>query len=120
MARLKHIESTGHRLFSADGELLEYVATHVEVTERVRAQEQAEKLRQLESDLAHMNRLSIMGELTASLSYEILHPIATARNNARAATRFLDMNPPDRRSQGSAKLCRKGRRSSERYRRPHP
>ena len=92
---LKHLQSTGHPLFSADGELLEYVATHVEVTERVRAQEQAEKLRQLELDLAHMNRLSIMGELTASLSHEILHPIATARNNARAATRFLDMNPPD-------------------------
>ena len=91
----KHLQSTGHPLFSADGELLEYVATHVEVTERVRAQEQAEKVRQLESDLAHMNRLSIMGELTASLSHEILHPIATARNNARAAARFLDMSPPD-------------------------
>ena len=36
-----------------------------------------------------------MGELTASLAHEILHPIATARNNARAATRFLDMSPPD-------------------------
>src|SRR5208282_3811240 len=44
---------------------------------------------------AHMNRLSIMGELTASLAHEILHPIATARNNARAGMRFLDLNPPD-------------------------
>jgi signal transduction histidine kinase len=34
-----------------------------------------------------------MGELTASLTHEILHPIATARNNARAAVRFLDMTP---------------------------
>nr|WP_244978645.1 ATP-binding protein [Bradyrhizobium pachyrhizi] len=36
-----------------------------------------------------------MGELAASLSHEILHPIATARNNARAGMRFLEMNPPD-------------------------
>ena len=71
------------------------VATHVDVTERKRAQEEHERLRQLESDLAHMNRLSIMGELAASLAHEILHPIATARNNARAGMRFLEMSPPD-------------------------
>jgi signal transduction histidine kinase len=33
--------------------------------------------------------------LAASLSHEILHPIATARNNARAGIRFLEMNPPN-------------------------
>jgi C4-dicarboxylate-specific signal transduction histidine kinase len=37
----------------------------------------------------------MMGELAASLSHEILHPIATARNNARAGMRFLEMNPPN-------------------------
>jgi C4-dicarboxylate-specific signal transduction histidine kinase len=36
-----------------------------------------------------------MGELAASLAHEILHPIATARNNARAGTRFLEMTPPN-------------------------
>ena len=66
-----------------------------DITERKQAEEQSERLRQLESDLARLNRLSMMGELTASLAHEILHPIATARNNARAATRFLDMSPPD-------------------------
>ena len=34
------------------------------------------------SDLAHMNRLSVMGELTASLAHEIMQPIGSARNNA--------------------------------------
>jgi C4-dicarboxylate-specific signal transduction histidine kinase len=52
-------------------------------------------LRQLESDFAHMNRVSMMGELAASLSHEITQPIASARNNARAAQNFLDMQPPD-------------------------
>ena len=92
---VKHLESTGHPLLAAHGELIEIISTDVDVTQRVRAEEQSEKLRQLESDLAHMNCLSIMGELTASLAHEILHPIATARNNARAGMRFLDMIPPD-------------------------
>jgi C4-dicarboxylate-specific signal transduction histidine kinase len=42
-----------------------------------------------------MNRLCIMGELTASLAHEILHPVATARNNARAGMRLLEMAPPN-------------------------
>src|SRR2546421_13118974 len=42
-----------------------------------------------------MNRVSIMGELAASLSHEITQPIASSRNNARAALNFLDKQPPD-------------------------
>lgn len=90
---IKHIETNSHPLFSAEGAIVEVIATHVDVTERRLAQEQAERLRQLESDLAHMHRLTIMGELTASLAHEILHPIATARNNARAGMRILESNP---------------------------
>ena len=71
------------------------IVTHLDVTERMRAQEEHERLRQLESDLAHMNRVSMMGELAASLAHEITQPIATARNNARAALNFLNKQPPD-------------------------
>jgi C4-dicarboxylate-specific signal transduction histidine kinase len=42
-----------------------------------------------------MNRLSMMGELAASLAHEITQPIGSARNNARAALNFLDRRPPD-------------------------
>jgi 6-hydroxynicotinate 3-monooxygenase len=49
----------------------------------------------MQSDFAHMNRVSMMGELAASLSHEITQPIASARHNARAAQNFLDMQPPD-------------------------
>jgi PAS domain S-box-containing protein len=90
---LKHFRSIGHPSKGADGEP-QVVGTTIDITERRRAQEERERLRQLEIDLAHMNRLSIMGELTASLAHEILHPIATARNNARAGMRFLEMIPP--------------------------
>jgi PAS domain S-box-containing protein len=53
------------------------------------------RLQQMQSDFAHMNRVSMMGELAASLSHEIAQPIASARNNARAARNFLKMQPPD-------------------------
>ena len=65
------------------------------MTERKRAQEEHKRLRQLESDLAHVNRLSMMGELAASLAHEITQPIAAARNNARAALNFLGKPSPD-------------------------
>ena len=84
--RTVQFEQRGHR---------RHLALVRNVSERKQAEEQSERLRQLESDLAHMDRLSMMGESTASLAHEILHPIATARNNARADTRFLDMSPPD-------------------------
>jgi len=91
---VKYLEANTHHEFSSLGELIEVVCTNVDVTERKRAQDERERLGQLEADLAHINRLSMMGELAASLSHEILHPIATARNNARAGMRFLEMSPP--------------------------
>src|SRR5262245_24284551 len=84
-------DAHGWRLESGN----EGVAFVLDLTERKRAQEEHARLRQLESDLAHLNRLSIMGELTTSLAHEILHPIATARNNARAGMRFLQISPPN-------------------------
>src|ERR1700722_9819820 len=91
----KHLESIGRPVFSTGGELVEIVVTHLDVTERKRAEDEHERLRQLESDLAHMNRVSMMGELAASLAHEITHPIAAGRNNARAALNFLDKQPAD-------------------------
>ena len=92
---LKYINSSGHPVLDDDGNLIAFVGTAVDVTERKRAQEERERLRQLESDLAHMNRLNIMGELAASLAHEITQPIASARNNAQAAINFLDKQPPE-------------------------
>jgi len=91
---VRHLEATGHPLLSGNG-AVEVLGTYVDVTDRKRAEEEHERLRQLEADLAHVNRLSIMGELAASLAHEILHPIATARNNARAGIRYLDLRPPN-------------------------
>jgi PAS domain S-box-containing protein len=90
-----YVKSSGKPVFDANGEFSGYRGTGTDVTAIMRAQEENERLRQLESDLAHMNRLSMMGELAASLAHEITQPIATARNNARAAIIFLDKQPPN-------------------------
>ena len=90
-----YVKASGKPVFDADGQFRGYRGTGSDVTALIRAQEEHERLRQLESDLAHTNRLSMMGELAASLAHEIAQPIATARNNARASMHFLDRSPPD-------------------------
>ena len=89
---VRHISASGHPVLNEDGELIQFVGTAVDVTKRKQAEE---SLRESEANLAHMNRVSTMGELAASLSHEIAQPIASARNNARAAQNFLKMQPPD-------------------------
>jgi PAS domain S-box-containing protein len=74
------------------GRVVAWHGTNTDIEDRTQA---LVRLQEMESDFAHINRVSVMGELAASLSHEILHPIATARNNARAGIRFLELNPPN-------------------------
>lgn len=85
-------ENRGAPIRDEAGRIARWYCLLVDIEDRTRA---LERLQQLQSDFAHMNRVSMMGELAASLSHEILQPIATARNNARAGVRFLEMNPPN-------------------------
>jgi PAS domain S-box-containing protein len=69
--------------------------TDNDITERKRAEEERERLRQLEADLARINRVTMMGELAGSLGHEINQPITAAAINARASLRWLQREPPD-------------------------
>jgi PAS domain S-box-containing protein len=60
------------------------------------------RLQQTQSNFAHVNRVSMVGELASSLSHEIIEPIASARNNACAARNFLATQPPDLREVNQA------------------
>jgi PAS domain S-box-containing protein len=91
----KYIHSIGHPVFSATGELVEFVGTGMDVTERRQAEKERERLRQVEADLAHINRATTMGELTASLAHEINQPIAAAVTDARTCLRWLAREQPD-------------------------
>jgi PAS domain S-box-containing protein len=68
---LVYIKISGKPIYDAKGAFLGYRGTGTDMTAAMRAQKERERLRQLESDLAHMNRLSMMGELAASLAHDI-------------------------------------------------
>ncbi|WP_420737739.1 AAA family ATPase [Bradyrhizobium japonicum] len=74
------------------GRIVRWYVLLTDVEDRTHA---LSRLQQMQADFARMNRVSVMGELTASLSHEITQPIASARNNARAAQNFMKMQPPD-------------------------
>jgi C4-dicarboxylate-specific signal transduction histidine kinase len=75
----------------ASNRIVRWYFLNTDIEDRTKA---LARLEQMQSDLAHINRVSMLGEMAASLSHEVLHPIATARNNARAGARFLEMRPP--------------------------
>jgi PAS domain S-box-containing protein len=92
---IKCLHGVGHPVFGAAGDLIEYVGTVVDVSERKRAEAERERLRQLEADLAHTNRVSMMGELSASIAHEIKQPITAAATNAKTSLRWLQREHPD-------------------------
>jgi PAS domain S-box-containing protein len=74
------------------GHIARWYVLLTDIEDRTRA---LARLEQMQSDFAHMNRVSMMGELAASLSHEITQPIASARNYARAGLNFLNRHPPN-------------------------
>jgi PAS domain S-box-containing protein len=63
--------------------------------ERKLAREERERLRQAQADLAHANRVTTMGELTASVAHEVNQPIAASLTNARTCLRWLAGDTPN-------------------------
>jgi PAS domain S-box-containing protein len=78
-----------------DGSRPFFLSLARDITDRKRAEEERDKLRQLEADLARINRVSMMGELAASLGHEIKQPIAAAITNANTCRRWLVRDQPD-------------------------
>src|SRR5713226_965116 len=92
---MKYVRSTGHPVHNMSSDVLEYVGTSIDVTERKRAEEERERLRQAQEELAHVNRVTTMGELTASLAHEVNQPITAAATDANACLRWLTRDDPD-------------------------
>jgi PAS domain S-box-containing protein len=94
-APIKFIHTVGEPVLGPAGELLQFVGVVMDVTESRQAEEERERLRRTQEELAHINRVSTMGELTASLAHEIKQPIGAAVTNAEACLRLLDRDRPD-------------------------
>ena len=110
---IRSLRSVGHH--DPAGEIGEYVGITMDITERKHAEQERERLRQLEADLAHINRVNMMGELAAALAHEIKQPIAASITSASACLRWLAHDPPDleRARAAATRVEQEGNRASD-------
>jgi PAS domain S-box-containing protein len=112
---VKWIHTVGHPVLSDAGELVGFGGSSTDITERKSAEQEHEKLRQLEADLAHVNRVSTLGEMAASLAHEVKQPIAAAITSASSCLEWLAHEPPnlDRARAAVARIDKYGNRAAE-------
>jgi PAS domain S-box-containing protein len=111
----KWIHTAGHPVLTATGDLVQFLGSSTDITDHKRAEEEREKLRLLEDELAHINRVSMMGEMAASLAHEIKQPIAAAITSANSCIEWLSHDPPniERARATATRIDRYGKRAAE-------
>jgi PAS domain S-box-containing protein len=94
------------------GNIVNWYGTAIDIEERHRAEE---ALRQAKSDLAHVSRVTTMGELTASLAHEVNQPIAAAVTSANSCLHWLASEVPnlDKARAAAARIVKDGTRAAE-------
>jgi PAS domain S-box-containing protein len=109
---IKYVHTLGHPVLNPSGDLVEFVGTAIDMTERRRAEEAR---LDAQNQLAHANRVTAMGQLAASIAHEVNQPIAATVTNAEAALRWLDRRPPDLEEvrQTLACIAKDGNRAAE-------
>jgi PAS domain S-box-containing protein len=114
-----YVRTSGKPVFDANGEFLGYRGVSTDITASIRADQAEIALRKAQAELAHVTRVTMLGELTASIAHEINQPLAAVMANAEACLSWLDRNPPDlEAARRSAEwIVEDGNRSSEVIRR---
>jgi C4-dicarboxylate-specific signal transduction histidine kinase len=91
----------------------------LDLTELKRAEEERReserRFREVQMELAHANRVAIMGQLTASIAHEVKQPIAATITNAEAGRRWLDRQPSNLEESRQAfdRIVSEGNRANE-------
>ncbi len=113
--KVKWIRTVGHPVLSNTRDLEGFVGSSTDITELKSAEQERERMRQLEADLAHTNRVSTLGEMAASLAHEIKQPIAAAITSANSCIEWLAHEPPnlDRARAAAARIDKYGNRAAE-------
>jgi PAS domain S-box-containing protein len=88
---VKHVHATAHAVPDESGGI-EFVGAVTDVTARKRAEE---KLLEAQAELAHVARVTALGELAASIAHEVNQPLAAVVANAAACQRWLAHTPPN-------------------------
>ena len=90
-----YIETSGKPVFDRDGRFLGYRGVGSNITAEVRGNQAELALRQAQTELAHVTRITTLGELTASIAHEVNQPLAAIVTNGAACLRWLAPQPPD-------------------------
>jgi len=111
----KYVHVVAH-VVAENGHRRQFIGALMDVTETRLAQEQ---LQQAQANLAHVARVTTLGQLTASIGHEVNQPLAAIVTNGEAALRFLRRDPPELDEVRGALtgMIAEGRRASEIVRR---
>jgi PAS domain S-box-containing protein len=90
-----YVRSSGKPFFDTGGNFLGYRGTGTDITATIRADHAEQELRKAQAELAHVTRVTTLGELTASIAHEVNQPLAAVIANAEACLRWLDRETPD-------------------------
>jgi len=92
-----------------------YRDTDTDLTAEVRADRAETELRKLQAGLAHVSRVTILGELTASLAHEVNQPLAGIVSSADACLHWLAAQPPnvDKARRAIGRITRDAKRASD-------
>jgi PAS domain S-box-containing protein len=106
---------SGKPIFSPEGVFLGYRGVSTDVTAAVRADQTEKALIEARAELAHMARLTTLGELSASIAQEINQPLAAIVNYANASLHWLDGQSPnlDEARQALSHIVKEGHRVGE-------
>lgn len=90
-----YVRTSGKPVLDADGVFQGYRGVCTDVTAAIRADQAEDALRKAQAELAHVTRVTTLGELTASIAHEVNQPLAAVIANADACLAWLQRNPPD-------------------------
>jgi PAS domain S-box-containing protein len=90
-----YVQTSGKPIYDISGNFLGYRGTGTDITARIRADHAEEALRKAQAELAHVARVTTLGEMTVSIAHEINQPLAAVVANAEACLRWLDRRTPD-------------------------
>lgn len=90
-----YVRTSGKPVFDADSRFLGYRGVSTDITASIRADQAERALRKAQAELAHVTRVTTLGELTTSIAHEINQPLAAVVANAEACLSWLDRNPAD-------------------------
>jgi PAS domain S-box-containing protein len=113
---IKFLRSVGQAQVNPSGEL-EFIGTVMDITERRRAEEELRQkegsLREAQTELAHVTRVTTLGELTTSIAHEINQPLAAVVNNAGACLRWLTAQNLEEARRSASMVIADGHRAGE-------